>query len=96
MGRTITTVSLSAEDKELLAILQERYGVEGTSQTIRLALKLAVAMPAPAQVFGQSPDVFVIPKTDETGFVKAVGTGLQRPVVSFTRQKMVFENGDEK
>ncbi len=96
MGSKITAVRLTDEDREIVAVLRERYSLPSTSAVIRFSLKMAVAMPTPPQAFGNSPDVFIIPKSDETGIVEAVGTGPQRPVVEFTRRKMIFENEIEK
>lgn len=40
MPKEITTIRLSDEDRALIALLKQRFGIASTTQLIRLALRL--------------------------------------------------------
>ena len=57
MASKLTAIRLTDEDRQMVDILRDRYGLGGTTQAIRFSLKMTVAMRVPTRSLEDVPDL---------------------------------------
>ncbi len=57
MASKLTAIRLTDEDRQMIDVLRDRYGLGGTTQAIRFSLKMTVAMRVPTRSLKDTPDI---------------------------------------